>query len=321
MKIGNIKINGKIVLAPLAGYTNAVYRELNKLAGADFVYSEMISAKGLLYENDKTWELTAITPLEHPIALQLFGSNPEEMARAAKMLAERTSCDIIDINMGCPVKKVLKDFSGAYLLQDVVKVSEIVAAVVSAVNKPITVKIRAGWDHQHINGPEIARACEAAGAAAIAIHGRTKTDLYGGKVNLDYIKAVKEAVSIPVIGNGDIRTVADAQRMLDVTGVDAVMIGRAALGNPWLIKELSAYFNNKPYTPPTNQEKVATMYQHLRDLISLKGEKIAILEMRSLAAWYVKGFPYARDFKQKLISVKSYHEFIEISEKYLKYSD
>lgn len=320
MEIKNIKINGKIVLAPLAGYTNAVYREINKKAGADLVYSEMISAKGLIYENDKTWDLTYVGAIEHPIAMQLFGSNPQEMAIAAKILDEKTDCDIIDINMGCPVKKVLKDFSGSYLLQDIVKVSEIVSNVVKAVKKPVTVKIRAGWDHNHINGPDIARACEKAGASAIAIHGRTKTDLYGGRVNLNYIKAVKDAVRIPVIGNGDIKSVEDAQKMLDFTGVDAVMIGRASLGNPWLIEELSAYFNNTSYTSPTNEEKVETMVKHLNALIGLKGEKIAILEMRSLAAWYVKGFPFARDFKQKLVFINSFAEFIEIVNKYLKYS-
>lgn len=319
MRIGNVEIKGKIVLAPLAGYTNVVYREINKQAGADLVYSEMISSKGLIYENDKTWDLAYVSPIEHPIAMQLFGSDPEEMAKAAQILDQKAGCDIIDINMGCPVKKVLKANSGSYLLQDVNKVKEIVSSVVNAVSKPVTVKIRAGWDHSHINGAEVAKACEEAGASAIAIHGRTKTDMYNGKVNLDFIKEVKEAVSIPVIGSGDIKSLSDALTMLDYTNVDAFMIGRGALGNPWLIKEISAYYKNEEFTPPTSQEKVKMMIHHLQELVKLRGEKLAILEMRSFAAWYVKGFINAREFKQKLIQIKTVEQFMKIVEEDLSY--
>ena len=319
MNIGKIKIDGKIVLAPLAGYTNSVYRMICKEAGANLVYSEMISAKGLIFENDKTFDLTYVNPNEHPIAMQLFGGEVEDLVRAAKILDAKTECDIIDINMGCPVRKVLKANSGSFLLQDVDKVKSIVSAVVSAVNKPVSVKIRAGWDHDHINGVQIARAIEEAGAKVIAIHGRTKTDLYGGAVNLDYIREVKRAVSIPVIGNGDIKSVDDAVKMLEYTGVDAIMIGRGSMGNPWLIEELACHFSERDFIPPTNVDKVKKMHEHLEALVKLKGEKLAILEMRSLGAWYVKGFKNAKEFKQNLVYANTYDEFMNICNKYLRY--
>lgn len=311
MKIGNIDI-GKVVLAPLAGYTNIVHRLIMKRAGAGLVYSEMISAKGLLYENDKTWDYTQINKEEHPISLQLFGGNAKDLSDAAKLLDERTTCDIIDINMGCPVKKVLKANSGSYLLQDIINVEKIVSEVVESVNKPVTVKIRAGWDHNHINCDKIAKACERAGASAIAIHGRTKSDLYRGSVNLDYIKLVKDSVSLPVIGNGDIKTLDDAIKMFDYTGVDAIMIGRASFGNPWLFTEINAYLNNKPFEAPSNSEKVEMMLEHLKMMIEHKGEKIGIMEMRSIASHYVKGFSNAKEFRQLLRGVKTYKEFEEI---------
>lgn len=313
MLIGNVKVEGKVILAPLAGYTNMVYRRLMKQAGASLVYSEMISAKGLLYENDKTWDLTMIDENEHPVSLQLFGGEVEDLVRASILLDRNTNCDIIDLNMGCPVKKVLKAHSGAYLLQDVMNVEKIVGAVVKAVTKPVTVKIRAGWDHEHINCVDVARACERAGASAIAIHGRTKTDLYHGKVNLDYIKMVKDSVNIPVIGNGDIKSLNDAIKMLEYTNVDAIMIGRGSLGNPWLITEIDCYLQNKPYTSPTKEEKIKVMLKHLQDLIALKGERLAILEMRSLAAWYVKGFSNSKEFRQRLRDINTYLEFQEIT--------
>lgn len=313
MYIGNIQIKGKVILAPLAGYTNMVYRKIMKQAGASLVYSEMISAKGLLYDNDKTWDLTIVDSDEHPVSLQLFGGEVDDLVKASILIDKESKGDIIDLNMGCPVKKVLKANSGAYLLQDVVNIEKIVSAVVKAVSKPVTVKIRAGWDHNHINCVEVAQACERAGASAIAIHGRTKSDLYHGKVNLDYIKMVKDSVKIPVIGNGDIKSLNDAINMLEYTNVDAIMIGRGSLGNPWLISEIDAYLQGKPYTPPTKQEKINVMLKHLQNLIALKGEKLAILEMRSLAAWYVKGFSNSKEFRQRLKDINTYLEFQEIA--------
>lgn len=317
MKIKNIDINGKVVLAPLAGYTNKVYREIMKEAGASLVYSEMISAKGLLYENDKTFEMIEVSNKEHPVGLQLFGSDPQEMAKAAKILDQRSDCDIIDINMGCPVRKVLKANSGCYLLQDVDLIYEIVSQVVAAVNKPVTVKFRAGWDHQHINCVEVAKTLEKAGASSIMIHGRTRSDIYSGAVNLDYIKMVKESVNIPVIGNGDIKSVEDAIKMIEYTKVDAISIGRGSLGNPWLINEIDSYFKKKEYIQPTRDDKINMVIRHLNALINLKGEKRAILEMRSLASFYVKGFSNSKEFKQKLVYVKSKDEFMNLINKYI----
>ncbi len=311
MFIGNVEIKGKLVLAPLAGYTNKVFRKICHDMGASLTYTEMISDKGLLYENDKTWHLCDIDDSEHPTSLQLFGGNIEEITKAAKLIDERSSCDIIDINMGCPVKKVLKSGSGSYLLKDVNYLEQMVKSVVENVRKPVTVKIRIGWDHNSLNYIEVAQAIERAGAKAICVHGRTKSDFYSGKIDLEAIKKIKESVSIPVIGNGEVKTITDLNNML-ATGVDLVMIGRASLGNPWIFEEFNAYLNNEQYTPKTDKQKIVFMNQHLDELIALKGEKIAILEMRSLASWYVKGMKNNKEFKQKLIYVTTVKQFKEI---------
>lgn len=311
MKIGNVEIKNKLILAPLAGYTNQVYRQICHDFGAGLTYTEMISDKGLLYENDKTWNLCYIKDEEKPVSLQLFGGNIDEIVKAAQLVDKRSNCDIIDINMGCPVKKVLKSGSGSYLLQNVEYIEQLVRNVVNNVSKPVTVKIRIGWDHQSINHIAIAKAIERGGASAICVHGRTKSDFYSGKVNLEAIKEVKQNVNIPVIGNGDIKTIDDLKNMLD-TGVDFVMIGRASLGNPWVFKEFNAYMNNENYTPPTDEEKIKLLIYHMRQLVELKGEKIAILEMRSLAAWYVKGMKNNKDFKLKLINITTVNDFLDI---------
>lgn len=315
MKIGNIELKNKIILAPLAGYTNIAFRKIVKEMGASLVYTEMISAKGLVYENDKTWELTHFLEEERPVAVQLFGGDISDMVKATKILDERSDCDIIDINMGCPVKKVLKSNAGSFLLLDEEKVYEMVKSVVSTTKKPVTVKIRAGWDHSSINCVEVAKQIERAGAKMIAIHGRCKSDMYSGKVNLDYIKMVKDSVNIPVVGNGDIKTIDDAKRMLEYTKVDAVMIGRAALGNPWIIRDLVNYFEGKELLPPpTNQEKIEMIKYHFKELLKIKCEKLAVLEMRTWAAWYVKGFSNAKEFKNKLVLVKTKEEFLSLVE-------
>lgn len=311
MKIGNIELKNKLILAPLAGYTNHVYRKICHDMGAALTYTEMISDKGLLYENDKTWDLCYISEDERPVSLQLFGGNIEEITKAAKLIDQRCNCDIIDINMGCPVKKVLKSGSGSYLIQNTEYLEQMVRSIVDNVSKPVTVKIRIGWDHSSINHIEIAKAAERGGASAICVHGRTKSDFYSGKVNLQAIKEVKENVSIPVIGNGDIKTVEDLQNMLD-TGVDFVMIGRASLGNPWIFKEFNAYINKEEYVKPSDEEKIKFLLYHLDELVKLKGEKIAILEMRSLAAWYVKGMQHNKEFKLKLINITTVEEFKQI---------
>ena len=311
MNIGNVKIKNRLVLAPLAGYTNTVYRKICHDLGAGLTYTEMISDKGLLYDNDKTWDLCFIDPNEHPTSLQLFGGNIEEITKAAILIDKKTNCDIIDINMGCPVKKVLKSGSGSYLLQDVNYIEKMVRSIVDNVSKPVTCKIRLGWDHKTINHIEIAKACERGGASAICVHGRTKSDFYSGKVNLEAIKEVKENVNIPVIGNGDVKSIEDLENML-ATGVDFVMIGRASLGNPWIFKEFNAYLNNEEFEKPSDEEKIVFLLNHLNELVKLKGEKIAILEMRSLAAWYVKGMKNNKEFKLKLVNITTRKEFEKI---------
>lgn len=311
MFIGNVEIKGKLVLAPLAGYTNKVFRTICHNMGASLTYTEMISDKGLLYENDKTWHLCEIDDKEHPTSLQLFGGNIEEITKAAKLIDERSTCDIIDINIGCPVKKVIKSGSGSYLLKDVKYLEQMVKSVVDNVSKPVTVKIRIGWDHNSLNYIEVAKAIERAGAKAICVHGRTKSDFYSGKINLQAIKEIKESVSIPVIGNGEVKTIKDLDDML-ATGVDLVMIGRASLGNPWIFEEFNHHLNNVPYVPKSEKQKIIFMLYHLEELVALKGEKIAILEMRSLASWYVKGMKNNKEFKQKLIYVTTVKQFTEI---------
>lgn len=315
----NIEINNKIVIAPLAGYTNSAYRRIMKDFGAGLVYTEMISAKGLIFDNDKTWEYAEFKEEERPIAIQLFGGEISDLVAATKMICKEAKPDIIDLNMGCPVKKVLKQGAGSMLLQEPDKIYDIVKSVVEASNVPVSVKIRGGWDHSSINCVEVSKKIEEAGASLIAIHGRTKTDLYAGKCNLDYIKAVKEAVNIPVIGNGDIKTVEDAKYMLEYTGVDAVMIGRAALGNPWFIKELDNYFNNNDdLVNPSYYEKIAMIKYHFEELEKIKCEKIAVLEMRTLAGWYVKGIPNTKSFKLALTNVKTKKEFFDLLDKLIE---
>jgi len=311
MKIKTVDINNKIVLAPLAGYTDSTFRRIVKSFGVGLVFSEMISAKGLIYDNKKTSALTIVRPEEHPIAMQIFGGEVDALVQAGVILNRDSDCDIIDINMGCPVRKVLKANAGCMLLNDIQKIENIVKSIVAVVSKPVSVKIRAGWDHNNINCVAVAQAAERAGASLITIHGRTKSDLYRGKVNLNYIKAVKEAVGIPVIGNGDIQSLEDAIKMLNATGVNFLMVGRGALGNPWLIRDLVDYFAGKPLSPPpTVYEKIEMCLKHFTMLLADKPEKTAVMEMRSWAAWYLKGIKNGRLIRQKLMRIKERQELI-----------
>ncbi len=317
MKIKNVNIKNKIVIAPLAGYTNSSYRKIMKEFGAGLLYTEMISALGLLYQNEKTLEMTKVSSDEHPLAMQLFGGDIEAMVKAAIYLDRHTDADIIDINMGCPVRKVLKAEAGCELLRNPDKVYKMVSAIVQNVEKPVSVKIRAGWDHRTVNAALIARTIEQAGASLITVHGRTKTDLYGGSVNLDYIKMVKDNVSIPVIGNGDIKSIDDAKRMFAYTGVDMIMVGRGSMGNPWLIRSLVDYFSGKEVQePPTALEKISVCRKHFELLLAEKGEKLAVLEMRSLAAWYVKGIGNNKEFKMALVKVNTKQEFYSLLDRF-----
>ena len=298
-KIRDVIIPNKLVLAPMAGVTNEAFRIICKEYNAGLVMAEMVSDKAIGFQNKKTLGMTKVNKIEHPISMQIFGSDVESMVNAAKYIDEYSDADIIDINMGCPVNKVAKKaLAGASLLQYPDKVYEIVKSVVEAVKKPVTVKIRAGWDSEHINCVEIAKLCEKAGASAITVHGRTRAQMYQGKANLDYIKAVKEAVSIPVIGNGDIVDIESAKHMFEYTGCDAIAIARGALGNPFLFRELDSYFNNGKILPKaTNSEIYETIVKHYNYLLQLKGAHLAMLEMRSHISWYIKGMPGSAKIK------------------------
>lgn len=306
-------INGKVIIAPLAGYTNLAYRSIMKDFGASLVYTEMVSAKGLIFDNKQTYDYILTNDHEKPVAIQLFGGDIDDLVKATKIVCEKSTPSLIDINMGCPIKKVLKQDAGSALLENPDKIYEMVRRVVEVSTVPVSVKIRAGVDHSHINCVEVAKKIEEAGASLIAIHGRTKSDLYHGTVNLDYIKMVKDAVRIPVIGNGDIKTIEDAQKMLDYTGCDYVMIGRSTLGNPWFIRNLVNYFDNSSERFfPTTKERLDMVRYHYKELKKIKCEKIAILEMRSMASWYMKSINNIKSYRIKLNNVSTEKEFLDM---------
>ena len=319
-KIGNVVIPNRVVLGPMAGNTNYAYRKIAKEYGCGLLYAEMVSDKGLNYKNKKTQSMIEVGEDEHPVSMQIFGSSVADMVEAARFIDENSNCDIIDINMGCPVNKVAKKSkAGSALLQDPDLVYDIVYNVVKNVKKPVTVKIRSGWDSAHINAVEIAKLIEAAGASAIAIHGRTRAQLYSGKADWDIIRQVKEAVSIPVIGNGDIKSCFDAKRMIDETGVDAVMIARATLGNPWIFKEIDTYLETgEVIDRPSYQEIKDTILRHIKYLRELKGDHLAMLEMRGQVAYYLKGLPNSTNAKKELFQTKTIEDTLKLIEEYFK---
>ncbi|MFC4410226.1 tRNA dihydrouridine synthase DusB [Chungangia koreensis] len=289
-QIGDIVMDNRVVLAPMAGVCNSAFRLTVKEFGAGLVYAEMISDKGIVQKNNKTMDMLHIDEREYPLSLQIFGGEKDTLVEAAKYVDQYTNADIIDINMGCPVNKIIKCEAGAKWLLDPNKIYEMVSAVVDAVDKPVSVKMRLGWDEEHLFGVENAQAAERAGAAAIAVHGRTRVQMYEGKANWDMIRQMKEAVNIPVIGNGDVETPQDAKRMLESTGVDGVMIGRAALGNPWMIYRTVHYLETgELIAEPTASEKITVCRLHFERLLALKGESVAVREMRKHASWYLKG--------------------------------
>ena len=318
-KIRDIVIPNQLVLAPMAGNTNEAFRIICKEMGCGLVMAEMVSDKAIGFKNVKTIKMTKVNPIEHPISMQIFGADIESLVNAAKFIDLKSDADIIDINMGCPVNKVAKKSgAGASLLQDPNKVYEIVKSVVEAVSKPVTVKIRLGWDSDHINCVEIAKLCEKAGASAITLHARTRAQMYSGKADWEWIKKVKEAVSIPVVGNGDIVDIESAKKMLEYTGCDAIAIARGALGNPFLFREIKAALDgNDIPSRPTHEELYDTIVKHYNLLLELKGEHLAMLEMRSHVAWYLKGMPGSSKIKDECNHHTNFDEVLAILRDYL----
>ena len=317
MKIGNVELENNIFLAPMAGVTDLPFRILCKEMGCGLVYSEMVSAKGILYNNENTKKLLTVEQKERPAAVQLFGSQPEIMAAMAKKI-ENYDIDIIDVNMGCPAPKIVKNGEGSALTKNPKLVGEIVKAMVTAQIKPVTIKFRKGFDEEHINAVEIAKIAEQNGAAAVAVHGRTREQYYSGKADWDIIKAVKEAVSIPVIGNGDVFTPQDAKNMLEYTKCDAIMIGRAAQGNPWIFQRINHYINTGEMLPEvTTEQKVEKALRHARMLIEYKGEYIGVREMRKHISWYMKGIKGAAELREKINRANSYNEIEQLLQKNL----
>ena len=306
MKIGNIETKNNVFLAPMAGITDMAFRLICKEFGAGLVYTEMVSAKGLYYNDEKTKLLTAIDEKEHPAALQIFGSDADIMADVARKISK--DADIIDINMGCPAPKVVKNDDGSRLMLNPKLIDEITKKVVEASNVPVTIKIRKGWDEEHVNAVEIAQIAEKNGISAITVHGRTREQFYTGTADIEIIKKVKESVSIPVIGNGDIVDFESAKKMQEYTKCDAIMIGRASLGNPWIFKDVL----NNTTTKPTKEEIIEIIKKHYELLIKLKGEYIAVREMRKHISWYIKGLPLATQMRRKINEAESKEEVFSI---------
>ena len=316
MNIGNIELSAPLALAPMAGITDLPFRLICRRLGCGMTVSEMVSAKGLLYKNVKTTEMLRIDDGERPTAIQLFGSVPAELAEAARMV-EASGADMIDFNMGCPVPKIVNNGEGSALMKNPQLAHDILAAMVKAVKIPVTVKFRAGWDDANRNAVEIARAVEAAGVSAVAVHGRTRQQFYEGNADWSIIADVKQAVKVPVFGNGDIFTVADGLRMLEQTGCDGLMIGRGADGNPWLFTALAAALRGEPLPQqPSLQERLAQAAEHLEMLIAYKNEVVAVKEMRRHISAYLKGMPHAAEFRGRFHKVDTQEQFLELLAEY-----
>ncbi len=316
-KIRDITIQNQVVIAPMAGISNPAFRSILALYGPGLITSEMISDKAICFNNVKTLEMTKVYPNEHPISLQLFGEDVESMVQAAIFLDTQTDCDIIDINMGCPVPKIVKGSGGASLLKDPQRAFAIAQAVVQAVKKPVTAKIRIGWDKHSLNAVDVAIGLEKSGISAIAVHGRTRSAMYSGDVDYDMIRQVKAAVKIPVIANGDITTIETAKEVLELTGCDAVMIGRGILGRPWFIKDLVEGLEGKEPLRVDLIERFRIAKLHASKLIELKGELTAMKEMRTHFNWYITGLPHNHKIRNDVSQMTSYAQFDRIITDYI----
>ncbi len=312
MKIGNTEINGYAAIAPMAGVADRAFRELCVGFGAAYVVGEMVSAKGITYNSEKSFELLELSRQERPAAVQLFGYEPDVMAKAADF-AMKYSPDIIDINMGCPAPKIACNGSGSALMKNPQLCGEIVRAVSQAVDVPVTVKIRKGWDSSSVNAVEVAVICEQAGAKAVTVHGRTRSQQYAPPVDIDIIRQVKQAVSIPVIGNGDITSAQDAADMYEKTGCDLVMVGRGALGNPWIFREINSLLGaDRPSLPVSPAERISVLIRHIQKLCEYKGEAVGMREARKHAAWYFKGMRDAAALRRKAGTLEKFDDLIEL---------
>lgn len=310
--IRDVELRNPFFMAPLAGITDSVFRKICQDMGAGLTYSEMVSAKGLYYGDRNTGKLLALAEGEENVAYQLFGHEPEIMDFAGKAL-EKYPNKILDINMGCPVPKVVKNFEGSYLMKEPKVVFKVVEALVKSSSKPVTVKIRSGWDLDHIDAVEVALMAEAAGASAVAVHPRTREQFYSGKADWSVIKAVKKALTIPVIGNGDVVDKDSCARLMEETNCDFVMVGRGALGNPWIFRELNEWYQSKSITPkPERDEKKSMMLQHLDGLAKIKGEYVAIREMRKHLGWYLKGEKGASKLRGVVNQINTYEELVKV---------
>lgn len=317
--IGNVTIPNQVVVAPMAGVTNSAFRIICKEYGAGLVVCEMISDRGIMYKNKKTLDMMFVDPREHPMSIQIFGGTKETLVQAAKFVDQNTAADIIDINMGCPVNKVVKTDAGARWLLDPKKVYEMVSYVTDAVKKPVTVKMRTGWDEDHIYAVENALAAERAGASALAMHGRTRKQMYEGHADWDILKQVAQEIHIPFMGNGDVRTPQDAKKMLTEVGTDAVMMGRAVEGNPWILKQTQHYVETgELLAEPTPEEKVLTAKEHLHRLVELKGDYIGSHEFRGQAGYYLKGIPHSARTKVALTNASGESAMDDIFDEFLE---
>ena len=320
MKIGNVNLDNEVFLTPMAGVTDLPFRLICKEKGCGMLYTEMINAKALCYDDENTKKMLKIEDEEHPIAVQIFGSDPEYMGKAAAIMNQYPN-EILDINMGCPAPKVIKNGDGSALMRNPKLAAEVLKAVVKNSEKPVTLKIRKGWDDDSVNAVEIAKIAEECGISALAIHGRTREQFYSGKADWDIIAEIKQSINIPVIGNGDVFEVQDAVNMLEKTKCDAIMIGRGAQGNPWIFKRINHYMRTGEILPePTLEEKITTAIKHMNLAVAEHGDYVAVREMRKHIGWYLKGLKNSARYRDQINKITDYKEVIAMLEEYMQHS-